>query len=82
MDLPKPAEPYLEAEVIMQNLLMVESYKRKVGRYAHHLLAGAILACTSKQCTMPWAPCLSHVAMTFKLCMFTLQGNHGGCRDL
>lgn len=32
MDAPKAAEPYLEAQTIMQNLLMVESYKRKVGR--------------------------------------------------
>ena len=32
MDPPKPANPYLEASVIMHNLLMVESYKRKVGK--------------------------------------------------
>lgn len=32
MDPPKPAAPYLQTEVIMHNLLMVESYKRKVGR--------------------------------------------------
>ena len=32
MDPPKPASPYLEASVIMHNLLMVESYKRKVGK--------------------------------------------------
>ena len=35
MDPPKPAHPYLETDVIMQNLLMVESYKRKVGRCAY-----------------------------------------------
>ena len=38
MDAPKAAEPYLEAQTIMQNLLMVESYKRKVGRYAPGLM--------------------------------------------
>lgn len=32
MDPPKAAAPYLQTEVIMHNLLMVESYKRKVGR--------------------------------------------------
>lgn len=32
MDPLKPANPYLEASVIMHNLLMVESYKRKVGK--------------------------------------------------
>ncbi|KAL3134759.1 hypothetical protein ABBQ32_007752 [Trebouxia sp. C0010 RCD-2024] len=32
MDPPKPANPYLETSVIMHNLLMVESYKRKVGK--------------------------------------------------
>lgn len=33
MDPPKKAAPYLETEVTMHNLMMVESYKRKVGRY-------------------------------------------------
>ncbi|KAA6424741.1 MAG: hypothetical protein FRX49_05408 [Trebouxia sp. A1-2] len=32
MDPPKPAAPYLQTEVIMHNLMMVESYKRKVGK--------------------------------------------------
>ncbi len=32
MDPPKSAAPYLQTEVIMHNLMMVESYKRKVGK--------------------------------------------------
>jgi len=32
MNPPKPAAPYLQTEVIMHNLMMVESYKRKVGK--------------------------------------------------
>ncbi|KAL4431366.1 hypothetical protein ABPG75_006622 [Micractinium tetrahymenae] len=32
MDPPKPAEPWLQTSVIMQNLLMIESHSRKTGR--------------------------------------------------
>ncbi len=32
MDSPKPATPYLQTEVITHNLIMAESYKRKVGK--------------------------------------------------
>ena len=35
MDIPKPAAPYLDTDVVMQNLLMVESFSRFVGRQAH-----------------------------------------------
>jgi hypothetical protein len=31
-DPPRPALPYLSAPVIMQNLLLIESYFRKTGR--------------------------------------------------
>ena len=31
-DIPKPPEPWKDPEVIMENLLLVESFRRKVGR--------------------------------------------------
>lgn len=32
MDMVKPKQPFEEVNVIMQNLLMVESFRRNVGR--------------------------------------------------
>ena len=35
-DIPKPPEPWKDPEVIMENLLLVESFRRKVGRSVLH----------------------------------------------
>ncbi|KAK9842623.1 hypothetical protein WJX84_001135 [Apatococcus fuscideae] len=32
MDIPKPPEPWNDPEIIMENLLLIESFRRKVGR--------------------------------------------------